>query len=77
MQICSGFCNELRGGMDARTKADPTLTWPIGLLIAHCGPRMCSATSNPVAERPAYTRREIDYPAIGRSLAVTGCSSIN
>jgi hypothetical protein len=37
---------------------------------------MCSATSDPVAEGPTYTRREIDYPAIVPSLAVTGCSSI-
>ena len=29
------------------------------------------------AERPAYTGREIGYPAIVPSLAVTGCSSIN
>jgi hypothetical protein len=41
--------------------------------VDHCRPGMCSATSGPVAERPAYTRREIDYPAIVPSLAVTGC----
>jgi hypothetical protein len=38
---------------------------------------MCSATGYPVAERPAYTGREIGYPAIVPNLAVTGCSSIN
>src|SRR5437660_8736423 len=27
-------------------------------------PWMCSATAYPVAERPAYTGREIDYPTI-------------
>jgi hypothetical protein len=32
---------------------------------------MCSATGYPVAKWPAYTRREIDYPAIVPSLAVT------
>jgi hypothetical protein len=31
----------------------------------------------PVAQGPAYTGRQIGYPAIGPSLAVTGCSSIN
>jgi hypothetical protein len=36
---------------------------------------MCSATGYPVAEWPAYTGREIGYPAIVPSLAVTGCSS--
>ena len=32
-----------------------------------CGPRVCSATDYPVAQRPAYLltdRREIVYPAI-------------
>jgi hypothetical protein len=38
---------------------------------------MCSAIGYPVAEQPAYTRHEIDYPACVLSLAVTGCSSIN
>jgi hypothetical protein len=38
---------------------------------------MCGATGYPVAERPAYTGREIGYPAIVTSLAVTGCSFIN
>ena len=30
--------------------------------MTHYGPRVCSATGYPVAERLAYTRREIDYP---------------
>ncbi len=34
---------------------------------------MCSATGYPVAERPAYTLCEIDYPTIVPSLAVIGC----
>jgi hypothetical protein len=38
---------------------------------------MCSATGYAVAERPAYTRREIDYPVIVPNLAVTECNSIN
>jgi len=33
---------------------------------------VCSATGRPVAEQPAYTRREIDYPATVSSLVVSG-----
>ena len=35
--------------------------------MTRCGPRVCSATDYPVAQRPAYPltdRREIGYPAI-------------
>jgi hypothetical protein len=35
---------------------------------------MCSAAGYSVAERPAYNGREIGYPAIVPSLAVTGCN---
>src|SRR6516164_10022673 len=35
-------------------------------------PQVCSATGRPVAEQPAYTRREIDYPATVSSLVVSG-----
>jgi hypothetical protein len=38
---------------------------------------MCSATGDPVAEPPAHTGREISYPAIVPSLAVTGCSQLS
>jgi hypothetical protein len=33
---------------------------------------VCRATGRPVAEQPAYTRREIDYPATVSSLVVSG-----
>jgi putative ABC transport system substrate-binding protein len=35
-------------------------------------PQVCGATGRPVAEQPAYTRREIDYPATVSSLVVSG-----
>jgi hypothetical protein len=44
----------------------------LGEKMTHCGPRVCSATGYRVAEQPAYTRREIDYPATVSSLVVSG-----